>query len=128
MMAGLPAGKASSRDSIRGVVGVERGRGRGEESTEGWGVVLNWTDGRADEDAADEAVDGRGDEAAADEGAGGGAADEAADAAGAAVGPGGVLRLSLGPWTCSWLLVRPRWLCWLIAISAIFFKLSRRLD
>ena len=50
-------------------------RGRGEEPTEGRGVVLNRTlDGRADEDAAGEAAE--------DEAAGGGAVEEAADAAG----------------------------------------------
>ena len=81
-----------------------------------------------DEDAAGEAAGGLADEAAADEGAGGGAADEAADAAGAAVGPGGFLRLFLGPWTCSWLLVRTRLSCSLIAILAIFLAFSWRLD
>ena len=90
--------------------------GRGEESTEGWGVVLNRTfDGLADEDA-DEEAGGLGDEAAEEEAAGGGAADEAADSEGAAEGPRGLLRLFLGPWTCSWLLVRTRLSCSLMAI------------
>lgn len=81
--------------------------GRGEESTEGWGVVLNRTfDGLGDEDA-DEEAGGLGDEAAEEEAAGGGAAAE---------GPRGLLRLFLGPWTCSWLLVRTRLSCSLMAI------------